>query len=76
MNALFIALPMLALCWAVMFVLPHLSPLRYFFAITVPPDFPSSATGRAILLRYHRRLAALLLWSSAGVIALALVLPR
>ncbi len=71
MNALFIALPMLALCWAVMFVLPHLSPLRYFFAITVPPHFPSSGTGRAILRRYHWRLAALLLWSVASVWPLA-----
>jgi uncharacterized membrane protein len=74
-GAVFIALPMLALCWAIMFVLPHLSPLRYFFAITVPPDFPSGESGRAILRRYHWRLAALLLCSVASVWPLAAYSP-
>jgi uncharacterized membrane protein len=80
-SAIYIALPMLAFCGALMFLLPHLSPRRYFFAITVPPDFASSEPGRAVLRRYHANLTAgvllsvVLVWAlSEGTPDLAVVL--
>jgi uncharacterized membrane protein len=85
-SAIYIALPMLAFCGALMFLLPSLSPRRYFFAITVPPDFASSEPGRAALRRYHAILTAGVLlsvvpvWALAGdepdlAVVLALLLP-
>jgi uncharacterized membrane protein len=66
-SAIFVAVPLLAFTGALMFVLPYLSPRRYFFAITVPPDFPSSEPARAVLRRYHGQLTIFLLISIAAI---------
>ena len=50
---------------AAMLLLPHFSPRRFFFAITVPAGFRSSADGRASLRRYSWTLAAAVLISAA-----------
>jgi uncharacterized membrane protein len=44
--------------WALAYLIPHLSPRRYFFAITVAPDFPSSEPGCTILRRFYLRMTA------------------
>lgn len=51
-----------------MLLLPHFSPRRYWFAITVPPEFRSTDAARAALHRYHWRVAL-----SIGAAALALL---
>jgi len=38
---------------ALMLLIPHVSPHRYFFAITVPAGFRSSSAGRNSLRRYY-----------------------
>ncbi len=40
-----------------MLLLPHFSSRGYWFGITVPPDFRSTAAARASLHRYHWRVA-------------------
>jgi len=65
-DSLFISLTELAVIGAVMLLLPHLSPRRYWFATTVPPEFHSTDAARAALHRYHWRVAL-----SIGVAALA-----
>jgi uncharacterized membrane protein len=52
-NDLPVSLLVAAFTGAVMLLLPHISPRRYFFAITVPPGFPSSPAGRTSLRRYY-----------------------
>jgi uncharacterized membrane protein len=52
-NDLPVSLLIAAFSGALILMLPHLSPRRYFFAILVPADFRSSATARAALTRYH-----------------------
>ena len=52
-NDLAISLLLAAFMGALMLLLPHISPYRYFFAITVPPGFPSSDAGRRSLRRYN-----------------------
>src|SRR5690348_12411516 len=74
-SVVYVALPTLAFSGALMFLLPYLSPRRYFFAITVRPDFPSSESGRSVLRRYHMELVAVVLISVAAVWPLAAVLP-
>ena len=49
-----------------MLLLPHFSPRRYWFAITVPPEFRSTDAARAAIHRYHWRVGL-----SIGVAALA-----
>ena len=44
-SAVFVALPIAAFTAAIMFLLPHISPRRYFFAITVAPDFHRAKRG-------------------------------
>jgi uncharacterized membrane protein len=63
-----ISLTELAVIGAVMLLLPHFSPRRYWFAITVPPDFRSTDAARGGLRRYHWRVAL-----SIGVSALAVL---
>jgi uncharacterized membrane protein len=75
-SAVFVALPLAAFTGALMYLLPYLTPRRYFFTITVPPDLPSSETGRAILSAFHGRMTAVILFSLAGVWPLAAVAPR
>ena len=54
MNSLLpFALLLTAFTGALMLLLPHISPHRYFFAITVAPGFRSSDQGRASLRRYN-----------------------
>jgi len=74
-SAVFVALPIAAFTAAIMFLLPHISPQRYFFAITVAPDFPSSEAGRKILNGYHVRMACIAAVSAAVVIGMTLVGP-
>jgi uncharacterized membrane protein len=38
---------------AIMLLLPHISPRRYFFGVTLPPDFRHSEPARRSLTRYH-----------------------
>ena len=38
---------------ALMLLIPHISPRRYFFAITVPAGFRVSDAGRSSLRRYY-----------------------
>lgn len=76
MNVIYLALPLLAFSGALMYLLPHITPVRYFFVITVPPDFPASETGRAILRFYHARLTAVILLSAAIVAAITPVAPQ
>lgn len=52
----------------VLFLLPHISPQRIFFAITVPPDFPQRPEGRAILKRYRTGIVLVLLLSITGLV--------
>jgi uncharacterized membrane protein len=54
-----------------MFLLPHFSRARFFFAITVAPGFRSSPEGQAIQRRYHREVAAALAGSAILVWLLA-----
>lgn len=74
-SAIFIALPAAALASAIMFLLPHFSPRRYFFAVTVAPDFPSTPAGRAVLGRYHRHLMGVTVTTAAIVIVLSMAWP-
>src|SRR5271157_2172425 len=85
-SSIFVALPMLAFSGALMFLTPYLSPLRYFFAITVPLDFHSSEPARAILRRYHVQVLAVvavsiaILWPVAQswpdlAVVMAMLLP-
>jgi len=71
---------------AVMLLIPHMSPRRYFFAITVPPGFRSSAAGRTSLRHYYGAvvcsviIAAVLLvqfarWSGALTPVIAMLAP-
>lgn len=77
MNPLSFTAPLtVAFTGAVMFLLPHLSPRRYFFAITVAPGFPSSEGGRTILRAYHVAVLISVLLSAAVVFALAGVIPN
>jgi len=75
-SVIYLALPLLAFSAALMYLLPHITPVRYFFVITVPPDFPASETGRSILRFYHARLTAVVLLSAAIVAAVSPVAPR
>ena len=52
-NDLPVSLLVAAFTGAVMMLLPHISPRRYLFAITVPPGFPASPAGRTSLRRYY-----------------------
>ncbi len=61
MNSVFIILVAL-FEGAILLLLPHYSPRRYFFAITVAPDFRTSPAARDAVRRYHW-------WVAAGVIS-------
>lgn len=61
-----ICLLALVLEGAMMLLLPHFSPRRFLFAITVPPAFRGSESARAALRRYH--------WTVAGAIVVAVVI--
>jgi uncharacterized membrane protein len=52
-NDVPVSLLITAFSGAVMLLLPHISPHRYLFAITVPPGFPASPAGRTSLRRYY-----------------------
>ena len=75
-SALFVALSLAAFSGALMYLLPYLTPRRYFFTITVPPELPASEAGRAVLSAYRGRMTAVILFSLAGVLALAQAAPR
>jgi uncharacterized membrane protein len=62
MNSVTVPLLLIsAFMGAIMLLLPHISPRRYLFAITVPPGFAASPAGRASLRRYHWIVAAAIL---------------
>jgi uncharacterized membrane protein len=52
-NDLPVSLLIAAFTGALMLLLPHISPRRYFFAITVPSSFRTSDAGRTSLRRYY-----------------------
>ena len=52
-NDLPVSLLIAAFTGALMLLIPHISPRRYFFAITVPPGFGSGTAGRTSLRRYY-----------------------
>ena len=54
-----------------MLLVPHFSPRRYFFAITVPPGFRTSEPGRAALRRYHWWVAGAIVISALAALSLA-----
>ncbi len=61
---------------AMMLLLPHYSPRRYFFAITVAPEFLTTEIARRSLRRYHWSVAAsVILAALASSFPLAPVLP-
>lgn len=61
-----------ALLGAVLLLLPHFSPRRFFFGITVPPDFRHTEEAHAALRHYHTAVA---IATVAAVAASMLVLP-
>lgn len=65
-NDLPFSLLIVAFTGALMLLVPHISPRRYFFAITVPLGFPSTPAGRISLRRYH---AAVLCSVAIAVVA-------
>lgn len=54
----------------VMLLVPHMSPRRYLFAITVTPEFRAGETARAALRRYHAWVGAAVLLACAVPISL------
>ena len=69
-SAMAISLLLVAFVGALMALLPHISPHRYFFAITVPPGFRATAEGRAAMRRYQMWVAAGVALSLAAAVAL------
>ncbi len=57
-GAMLIILLTCAFLGAILLLLPRLSPRRYFFAITVPPEFRESDAARAAVRRYRLRVGA------------------
>jgi uncharacterized membrane protein len=51
---------------AMMLALPHLSPRRYFFAVTVPPDFRETEPAQDALRRYRLSILAATIAAAAG----------
>jgi uncharacterized membrane protein len=66
----------LAMAGAVAFVLPQISPRRYFFAITVPPGFRWSDAGRASVRRYYQWVWASLAVAAAAILAFGASAPE
>ncbi len=62
-SEIFVALMLVAAEGAVMLLLPHYSPRRFLFAITVTPGFRTSEPARDALRRYC--------WELAGVMAVS-----
>jgi uncharacterized membrane protein len=56
---------------AVMLLVPHFSPRRFFFGVTVPPDFRGTEPARQALRSYHATVAA----ASLIAVALQWILP-
>lgn len=57
-GALLVVLLTCAFLGAILLLLPRFSPQRFFFSITVPPEFRESETARASLRRYRVRVGA------------------
>lgn len=70
-SAVVFSLLMLAFLGAIMLLLPHFSPRRFLFAITVPLGFRESGPGLAALRRYEWEVAAAILVTAAAAMALA-----
>ena len=75
-SVLFISLLMAALSGAIMLLLPHFSPRRFLFAITVPAGFRESGPGVSALRRYHWEVAVAILVTAAAAAALAQSSPE
>ncbi len=71
-DLMLVSLFMLFLLGAVIILAPSFTPRRYYFGLTVPPDFPASDAGRAIRRSYNHAVAAALI---VGIIVV-LVLPQ
>jgi len=74
-NDLPFSLLMAAFVGALMLLLPHISPRRYFFAITVPPGFHSSDAGRTSLHRYYAAVVGSVVAAVLAMLALAQEAP-
>jgi len=68
-SVIFVSLLLVAFEGAILLMLPHISPRRFLFAITVPQEFPSSEPGRNALRRYHWAVAAAIVLGAAAVLA-------
>lgn len=67
-NDLPVSLLIAAFSGALMLLVPHISPLRYFFAITVPAGFHTTAPGRASLRRYYAAVVCAVVIAVAAII--------
>jgi uncharacterized membrane protein len=66
-----ISLLLAAFMGALMLLIPHISPQRYFFAITVPSAFRSSDAGRASLRRYYAAVVCSVVIAVVALVRLA-----
>jgi len=69
-DATLVSLTVLALLGAVMMLLPALTPRRYYFGLTVAPEFRDSHEGRAIQREFHYVVAVALVLTAVAVVAL------
>lgn len=72
-SVVLLAMPVVAFAGALMLIMPHLSPRRFFFAVTVAPGFPSSEPGRAIARFYHLGVVVAIAVAAALVLGIASV---
>ncbi len=67
-SEIFVFLMLVAFEGAVMLLLPHYSPRRFLFAVTVDADFRRSEPAREALRRYHWEVAGVLLLTALAVV--------
>ena len=71
-DLMLVSLFMLFLLGAVIILAPSFTPRRYYFGLSVPPDFPASDAGRAIRRSYNHAVTAAVIF---GVVVV-LLLPQ
>ncbi len=81
-SLLLVSVAELAMAAFILLLLPHMTPRRIYFAITVAPEFPGSAEGRAIMRWYRIGILVALLGSALALaaaqsvtVALAIAIP-
>jgi uncharacterized membrane protein len=70
-TELSISLLVVVFAGALLALIPHITPRRYFFAITVPPEFTASNTARESLRRYHASVLVAVILSVTVAVMLA-----